>query len=593
MVIDIIVPTYRRPQILPEALESLLAQTYGHWECWIAEDGQSQETHAAVAPFLKDRRFHYLPGPHSGAPGTPRNRALLAGHGHCIAFLDDDDIWLPEKLEKQMAFLNDHPDCVLLGSNALVMREGQNRREDVLPRYFQKAPFGQVAYKQLVKDDCFINSSVVIRRWALQFSGLQNETLHKGEDYDLWLRIGPLGEIWLMEAPLVIYRKFSLKHSTSQESASERRQEAYHVRFKIYNSALEGIGEMPSPLLFPENDRQEHLCRNERNFCAAGPKFLGRMRHDIGSALSDFLYLRPSKQKQQDKAIRVFAQYKARWKKLGTPSTLECIIFSKDRALQLHGLLTTLREKVSPAMPVHVLYRTSSHSHQNAYEEIIGVFAKQKIRFIRQTGDRSFRHDLLKILFSLTCDMLFFLVDDMVFTEPLDIHDLLRFDPDMFVASLRMGENLTRCYVQQTSQSLPPFLNNLVRENDKIVWQWNQGELDWGYPLSVDGHFFARREIAAMAALIPFGAPNSFEDQLQIFKPFFHDRYGIGYKKSKVVNIPCNRVQTEIDNISGTTHPDELLSQWFQGYRMDYEKLYGLVNESAHQEVPMPLTLRV
>jgi len=592
MVIDIIVPTYCRPKILPEALESLLVQTYGHWECWIAEDGQSQETHAAVAPFLKDRRFHYLPGPHSGTPGTPRNRALLASHRPCIAFLDDDDIWLPEKLEKQMAFLNGHPDCVLLGSNALIMRECQNHREDVLPRYFQKAPFGQVAYKQLVRDDCFINSSVVIRRWALQFAGLQNETLHKGEDYDLWLRIGSLGEIWLMEAPLVIYRKFSTKQPASQKPAHERRQETYNIRFKVYNSAIEGVGEMPGPLLFPENDRHDHLCRMERNFCAAGPKFLGRLRHDIGSALADLLYLRPSKQKQQDKAIRAFTQCKARWKKLETLSTVECIIFSKDRALQLHGLLSTLREKVSPAVPVHVLYRTSSPSHQDAYNEIIGMFAKQEIRFIQQTGDRSFRCDLLKILFSLTCDMLFFLVDDMVFTEPMDLHDLLRFDPNMFVPSLRMGENLTHCYVQQTSQPLPPFLNHPLQENDKIVWKWNQGKLDWNYPLSVDGHFFARREIAAMAALIPFGAPNSFEDRLQIFKPLFNTCYGIGYRKSKVVNIPCNRVQTEIDNLSGTTHPDELLEKWLQGYRMDYQKLYGLVNESAHQEVVLPLTLR-
>jgi len=592
MVIDIIVPTYRRPQILVEALESLLAQTYGHWECWIAEDGHSQETRTAIAPFIKDRRFHYLPGPHSGTPGTPRNRALVASHGHCIAFLDDDDIWLPEKLEKQMDFLNGHPDCVLLGSNALIMRDVQDHRKDVLPLYFQKAPFGQVAYQQLVKDNCFINSSVLIRRWALQFAGLQNETLNKGEDYDLWLRIGPFGEIWLMEAPLVIYRKFSAKQSASQKQTHERRREAYHIKFKIYNSAIEGVGEMPGPLLFTENDRQERLCLTERDFCAAGPKFLGRLRHDIGSALADLLYLHPSKQKQQDKAIRAFTQCKDRWKKLETPSTVECIIFSKDRALQLHGLLSTLREKVSPAVPVHVLYRTSSPSHQDAYDEIIGMFAKQEIRFIKQTGDHSFRRDLLKILFSLTCDMLFFLVDDMVFTEPMDLHDLLRFDPDMFVPSLRMGENLTHCYVQQTSQPLPPFLNHLSQDSDKIVWQWNQGEFDWGYPLSVDGHFFARREVAAMAALIPFDAPNSFEYRLQIFKPLFNTCYGIGYRKSKVVNIPCNRVQTEIDNLSGTTHPDELLDQWLQGYRMDYQKLYGLVNESAHQEVVLPLTLR-
>ncbi|MCK7509397.1 MAG: hypothetical protein MZV70_38790 [Desulfobacterales bacterium] len=66
-------------------------------------------------------------------------------------------------------------------------------------------------YKKLVQDDYFINSSAVIRRSALKYSGLQNETLHKGpdgEDHDLWLRIGTLGEMWLMPIPLVVYRDF-------------------------------------------------------------------------------------------------------------------------------------------------------------------------------------------------------------------------------------------------------------------------------------------------------------------------------------------------------------------------------------------------
>ena len=125
-----------------------------------------------------------------------------------------------------------------------------------------------------------------------------------------------------------------------------------------------------------------------------------------------------------------------------------------------------------------------------------------------------------------------------------------------------------------------------------MVWRWADGKLDWNYPLSVDGHFFARREIAAMASLISFGAPNSFEDQLQIFKPLFDRRYGIGYKKSRMVNVPCNRVQQEINNLSGNTHPDELLARWQNGFQIDYKKIYGTSNESAHQELILPLIPR-
>jgi len=595
MIFDIVVPTYHRYEILIETLESVRSQTYSHWECWIAEDGSSDKTRETVEPFLADSRFHYLPGEHSGTPATPRNRAIRAGRAPYIAFLDDDDIWLPEKLERQSAFLVEHPHCVLLGSNAFIMKDHQDYRKDALPLYFEKAPFGQVPYKKLVQDDYFINSAAVIRRAALKCAGLQNEILHKGpdgEDHDLWLRIGPLGEMWLMTVPLVVYRELSSKHTSRPKPASERRRENYRTRFKIYESALKGIGEMPSPLLFPEYDRQERLCRSERDFYAAGPRPLGRLRHDLGSMLTGLFYRPPPKRKQEEKALRALAECKARWTKLENPSTVECIVFSKDRALQLHGLLATLREKVSPEVPVHVLYMASTSAHRKAYDDVIAIFDTQDIRFIQQRNASSFKSDLMEILFPLTCDILFFLVDDILFTEPVDLLDVLKFDPDEFVPSLRMGQNLTRCYVLQTPQSLPHFLDPPSGNSDKIIWRWDGAELDWSYPLSVDGHFFARREVTAMAALTTFAAPNSFEDALQIFKPLFNKRYGLGYKKSRIVNIPCNRVQTENNNLAGNTHPDELLAIWQKGYQIDYAKLSGLANESAHQEVVLPLAGR-
>lgn len=595
MTVDIIIPTYHRYELLAETLESVCSQTYSDWKCWIAEDGESEETRGVVEPFLKDRRFHYLPGPHVGTPAAPRNRAIEAGRAPLIAFLDDDDIWLPEKLEKQVAFMSAHPDCVLLGSNAFIMKDGQDHQKDRFPLYFKKAPFGKVPYKKHVRDDYFINSSVVMRRSALKFAGLQNERLHKGpdgEDYDLWLRAGALGEMWLMDSPLVVYREFATKSSASNASRSRRRSDAYHVRFKIYSSAMNGVGDMPSPLFFPEHDRQYRLCLREMMFHAAGPRFLGRMRHRIWSSLADTFCFPPTKSGLSRRALRAFAACKARWPKQQNRSTIECVVFSKDRALQLHGLLATLREKVRPAVPVHVLYTASSDAHHAAYRELAEMAGKDDIRFIRQETPGSFRRDLLEILFAMKCDLIFFLVDDILFTEPVDLGELLRYDPDRFVPTLRMGRNLSRCYVLQSPQPLPQFLTLPDQGKGTIVWKWNQGDLDWGYPLSVDGHFFSRREIAAMAALVSFNAPNTFEDALQVFRPWFDNRFGVGYEKSKIINIPCNRVQKERENLSGELDPDMLLERWQQGYRIDYEKLYGFVNESAHQDMPLPLIPR-
>ena len=111
MQVDVIVPTYKRYEILRETLAAVQDQTYSNFICWISEDGETGETQEAVRPFLTDRRFIYLSGPHAGSPASPRNRAMKKGESPFIAFLDDDDLWLPDKLATQVAFMQEHQDC--------------------------------------------------------------------------------------------------------------------------------------------------------------------------------------------------------------------------------------------------------------------------------------------------------------------------------------------------------------------------------------------------------------------------------------------------------------------------------------------------
>jgi len=105
MNVDIIVATYKRYELLQETLNSVANQSYPHWKCWIAEDGESKETYEVVRLYLKDDRFIYLPGIHAGFPTVPRNRAIRQGNSQIIAILDDDDLWLPDKLQCQIEFL--------------------------------------------------------------------------------------------------------------------------------------------------------------------------------------------------------------------------------------------------------------------------------------------------------------------------------------------------------------------------------------------------------------------------------------------------------------------------------------------------------
>jgi glycosyltransferase involved in cell wall biosynthesis len=274
--IDIIIPTYNRAKLLAETLKSVQSQTFHQWRCWIAEDGETRETLEAVTPFLKDDRFRYLTGDHAGRPAYPRNRAIFHGSADYIAFLDDDDIWLPDKLKRQVEFMERHPGCVLLGCNAYRW-SGSEDWDISTPLYFQKQKFfGPIPYELFVQENYIILSSAMIRRVALERSGIFNESLLISEDYELWLRIGALGEIWNISDPLLLYRDAGPTYYHKYN-----RQENYRARANILSSALKGVKNIPSPLSYPENKNYATACDYEKKFYLAGPRFLGRLGHEL------------------------------------------------------------------------------------------------------------------------------------------------------------------------------------------------------------------------------------------------------------------------------------------------------------------------
>lgn len=279
------------------------------------------------------------------------------------------------------------------------------------------------------------------------------------------------------------------------------------------------------------------------------------------------------------------------WEKI-KDTTAVGLVFSKDRAMQLHAFLVSLYKNITPRLTTHVLYHTSSEAHRQSYDELKTLFTDFPIHFHRQKNSASFREDILSLLSACTEGRILFFVDDIIVTEKIDLNDLLKFDTDRFVPSLRLGLNLKKNYTTDTQQPLPVLQEKVVSDTDKIVWRWQDGILDWGYPLSVDGHIFSRRETLAMLKLVPFSAPNTLEDRLQCFLPLFTKRFGVAYKKSKIVNIPCNRVQTENRNLSGDIHQDFLLEKWNAGCAIDLKGFAGYTNISAHQEVEVQFSKR-
>jgi len=616
--VDVIVPTFQRFRELVQCLESVQSQTFTDWQCWIAEDGKTDETYCAVRSFLQDQRFHYLPGPHVGRPAVPRNRAIRDGTAPYVAFLDDYDLWLPEKLEMQLEFLRRHPECVLLGSNAYRW-PGETVWSRSLPLFHPSLPFRFIPYEELLRTNFLINSSVICSRQALNEAGLVDERpILAYEDYNLWLRIGALGEIWLMEDPLVVYRDNPF--SSIRRSGRSDEKMHYRAMAAVFQGAKDGVEGTPSPLSLPENESKMIACRKERDryqklarrsglLSLVVPygnsifrlliKLLQRiggivLRNTLDHIVSVYLRIRNldigdindlEALKWERNALVSLQVARTQLVPENTVQGVESVVFSKDRALQLHALLSSLQEKTSVPIRLHILYFASTKRHQLAYDDVIQIFEEKDVSFLRQKNTRSFREDLISLLERISSQRIFFLVDDIVFTRAFDPMDFCRFDTDRYVPSLRMGLNLRRCYTKQADMPAPEWSCGQEKDKDKTFWFWKDGILDWNYPLSVDGHFFATWEILEMAKKLPFKAPNSFEETLQRFRPIFLSRRGVAYTRSRLVNIACNKVQDENQNICGKMHQDFLLEKWEEGLQMDYRSLDGFINESSQQEV--------
>lgn len=248
------------------------------------------------------------------------------------------------------------------------------------------------------------------------------------------------------------------------------------------------------------------------------------------------------------------------------------IVFSKDRAMQLHAFLRSYRDHVTPVTSIDVLYQATSTRHEQAYAAVF-----KEMPFAWPVPQSSFRYDVLDLL-PPSGNVVFF-VDDQIFVRPWSVQE-------RHGLSLRLAPHLSRCYPLNIEQAVPSF----EHEDDLLLWRWSDGQHDWGYPLSLDGHVFDLAEVRPWIASLHFDSPNMLEAALQQFTSKFATRRGACYSKSTVVNTPWNRVQTDYENRNAASVTvEEMLAFWEDGKKIDTHALYGVLNESAHQEFPLVL----
>ena len=196
--VSVIIPTYNRAALVQEALASVQAQTFRDFEIVVVDDGGTDGTWEVLSACREIRVLRH--GDRRGVSAA-RNTGIKAARGQWLAFLDSDDLWLPDKLARQMAYLTTRPSLRLCQTDETWVRRGVRVNK---PRSHRKVA-GLIFLPSLER--CMISpSAVTVHRRLLQDHGAFDETLPAAEDYDLWLRLTWRYEVGLVDEPLVIKR---------------------------------------------------------------------------------------------------------------------------------------------------------------------------------------------------------------------------------------------------------------------------------------------------------------------------------------------------------------------------------------------------
>lgn len=253
---------------------------------------------------------------------------------------------------------------------------------------------------------------------------------------------------------------------------------------------------------------------------------------------------------------------------------INIILFSKDRPAQLDLFLSSCKEYASDLFPINVLYTYSTEEYKKGYSKVKEYHVD--VNFIKE---QSFKKDLLSLVKDDPYTVFF--VDDIIWKDYFSIQDLkILNEPHILCTSLRLHPNLNYCYTADVPMTKPKTYKN-------GCWYWKMEPIpsDYSYPMSVDGNFYRTKDILSLLQNLEYKNPNSLEAILSL-NPLPQAKM-FCYEESKIVNNPCNKVQTNNTNKFGTISAKFLNSEFLAGKRLDFLPYKGLKNLSCHTELPV------
>lgn len=270
--VTVIITTYKRPYMLKKAIKSVLSQTYKNWEMIVVDDNRPnskdrEATKNIMKEYYNNKKIKYLK--HKCNKGYPaaRNTGIKSAKGKYIALLDDDDIWLPEKLQLQLKKIDDEEVGLVYSRSLRIKRNGEiykNVDENMLSGY--------------VYEDILINniptSNVIIKKECFQKVGLYDERFPAKGDHDMFTRIAEKYKVAYVDKPLIKFRT----HENRISRDVETKKKAWELFFKKRKNELSKNKYVKKKLKYKYNYSMGKIYYNNQEYKQAIKHFFNTIK---------------------------------------------------------------------------------------------------------------------------------------------------------------------------------------------------------------------------------------------------------------------------------------------------------------------------
>lgn len=277
--ISVVMPSYNGARLIGETLASVLAQTMPEFEVVVLDDGSRDET-VAVVEAVGDPRIRLVRAATNGGPAVARSIALRHARGRFIAGLDQDDLCAPDRFARQLAFLDAHPDHVMVASTIAPFGDGA-LRADPNPDLVDPA---RIDWAMLIANPLAWSTVLIRGEAARALDPFQRDEVRFAEDFDTYRRLRPAGRIGRIAAPLVRYRTHA--GSTSRRNEDRMIVAAGEVLAAQYGTLFEG-GEREAGLLLSRHAAAGHPPGDAATLTRCG-QVLARLVEARSEAVRDF-----------------------------------------------------------------------------------------------------------------------------------------------------------------------------------------------------------------------------------------------------------------------------------------------------------------